>query len=160
MTLLIQGLQALTETQLRGMRRGIEKESLRVLAGGELASTPHPRALGAALTHPSITTDFSESQLELVTGVHPQAQQAIDQLTEIHQYRLPCPRTPATSDCGCRACRASLPADDAIPIGQLRQLQRRPGEERLPHRPRLPLRPAHADDLRHPLQLVAAGSLE
>ena len=38
--------------------------------GGALATTPHPSALGSALTHPHITTDFSESQLELVTGAH------------------------------------------------------------------------------------------
>ena len=39
-------------------------------ADGALALTPHPAALGSALTHPHITTDFSESQLELITGVH------------------------------------------------------------------------------------------
>ena len=55
------------------MRRGIEKESLRVLPTGALALTPHPLALGSALTHARITTDFSESQLELITGVHADA---------------------------------------------------------------------------------------
>ena len=40
-------------------------------ADGSLALTPHPPSLGSALTHPHITTDFSESQLELITGVHP-----------------------------------------------------------------------------------------
>ena len=54
----------------RALRRGIEKESLRVRPDGTLATTPHPAALGSALTHPHITTDFSESQLELITGVH------------------------------------------------------------------------------------------
>ena len=38
---------------------------------GMLATTPHPARLGSALTHPLVTTDFSESQLELITGVHP-----------------------------------------------------------------------------------------
>ena len=61
---------ALPAQRLKGMRRGIEKESLRAQAGGGLALTPHPAALGSALTHPCITTDFSESQVELVTGVH------------------------------------------------------------------------------------------
>ena len=57
------------------MRRGVEKESRRALPGGGLALTPHPAALGSPLTHPHITTDFSESQVELVTGAHkdPQA---------------------------------------------------------------------------------------
>ncbi|HTP39059.1 MAG TPA: glutamate--cysteine ligase [Steroidobacteraceae bacterium] len=48
-------------------RRGLEREALRVTPAGRLARTPHPRALGSALTHPSITTDFSESLIELVT---------------------------------------------------------------------------------------------
>ena len=45
--------------RLAGMRRGVEKESLRVDRDGRLALTPHPEALGSALTHPCITTDFS-----------------------------------------------------------------------------------------------------
>ena len=70
MTSLEQRLQALGTERLRGMRRGLEKESLRAQADGKLALTPHPVALGSALTHPHITTDYSESQLELITGVH------------------------------------------------------------------------------------------
>ncbi|HNR84566.1 MAG TPA: glutamate--cysteine ligase, partial [Ottowia sp.] len=52
---------ALSPDRLRGIRRGIEKESLRAQPDGELALTPHPAALGSPLTHPHITTDFSES---------------------------------------------------------------------------------------------------
>ena len=63
-------LAALTPERLRGIRRGIEKESLRAEPDGRLALTPHPARLGSPLAHPHITTDFSESQLELVTGVH------------------------------------------------------------------------------------------
>jgi len=47
--------------------RGIEREALRVTLGGELAQTPHPHALGSALCHPQITTDYSESLLEFIT---------------------------------------------------------------------------------------------
>ena len=36
---------------------GIERETLRVTTSGELAQTPHPVALGSALTHAQITTD-------------------------------------------------------------------------------------------------------
>jgi glutamate--cysteine ligase len=57
-----------TAERLLGIRRGIEKEGLRALATGSLALTPHPAELGSALTHPHITTDYSESQLELITG--------------------------------------------------------------------------------------------
>ncbi|MDP2251477.1 MAG: glutamate--cysteine ligase, partial [Hydrogenophaga sp.] len=70
MTSLNHRLDALSEDRLRGMRRGLEKESLRSQPDGKLALTPHPAALGSALTHPHITTDYSESQLELITGVH------------------------------------------------------------------------------------------
>ena len=49
--------------RLRGMKRGLEKESLRAQPDGKLALTPHPAGLGSALTHPHITTDYSESQL-------------------------------------------------------------------------------------------------
>ena len=59
----------LSAQQLLGIRRGIEKESLRALPSGALAATPHPAALGSALTHPHITTDFCESQIEMITGV-------------------------------------------------------------------------------------------
>ncbi len=52
---------------LRGRKVGLEKESLRVAADGGIAQTPHPAALGSALTHPYITTDYSEALLELVT---------------------------------------------------------------------------------------------
>lgn len=46
---------------------GLEKETLRVNPEGGLAQTPHPQALGSALTHPYITTDYSEALLEMVT---------------------------------------------------------------------------------------------
>ena len=65
-----ESLRTLSPTVLKGIRRGIEKESLRVRPEGKLAMTSHPLALGSALTHPHITTDFSESQLELITGTH------------------------------------------------------------------------------------------
>ena len=68
------------------LRRGIEKESLRVSPAGRLARTPHPSALGSALTHPHVTTDFSEAQLELITGVHESADDCLRELTDIHAF--------------------------------------------------------------------------
>ena len=53
---------------LRYIRRGIEKESLRITPAGKLAQTAHPAALGSALTHPCITTDYSEALLEFITA--------------------------------------------------------------------------------------------
>ena len=46
-----QRLRNLDVARLRGMKRGIEKEGLRVAPDGTLARTPHPVALGSALTH-------------------------------------------------------------------------------------------------------------
>ncbi len=56
---------------LRGGLRGLEKETLRVTPAGRIARTPHPQAIGSALCHPHITTDYSESLLELVTAAVP-----------------------------------------------------------------------------------------
>ncbi|HTQ78056.1 MAG TPA: glutamate--cysteine ligase [Burkholderiales bacterium] len=100
---------------LQGMLRGIEKESLRVRPDGALAATPHPRALGSALTHPHITTDFSESQLELITGAHPSVEACLGELRDIHQvvYGAIGDEILWTSSMPCW-----LPADDAIPIGR------------------------------------------
>jgi glutamate--cysteine ligase len=100
---------------LLGIRRGIEKESLRALPGGALALTPHPVALGSALTHPHITTDYSESQLELITGVHAGVDDVLTELTEIHQavYRALADERLWVSSMPC-----GLPADETIPIGR------------------------------------------
>ena len=86
MNTLQERIQQLSSDRLAGIRRGIEKEGLRVLPTGGLALTPHPVALGSALTHPHITTDYSESQLELITGVHADVDGCLDELTQIHQF--------------------------------------------------------------------------
>ena len=65
---------------------GIERESLRVDQSGRLALTPHPAALGAALTHPRITTDFSEALIELITGTHADHGPLLQELTDIHRF--------------------------------------------------------------------------
>lgn len=108
-------LSALAPEVLRGILRGIEKESLRVRPDGMLADTPHPAGLGSALTHPCITTDFSESQLELITGVHADVDTCLEELTEIHQvvYRHVGDEMLWGASMPCR-----LPADDNIPLGQ------------------------------------------
>jgi glutamate--cysteine ligase len=71
---------------INALQRGIEKESLRVSADGRLSQRPHPVELGSALTHPQITTDFSEAQLELITGVHNDTESALDELENVHRY--------------------------------------------------------------------------
>jgi glutamate--cysteine ligase len=69
----------------RGLH-GIERETLRVNADGTLATTPHPRALGSALTHPQITTDYSESLLEFITPAEHDIQTALTTLDAIHRF--------------------------------------------------------------------------
>ena len=107
-------LASLDDSLLGGMRRGIEKESLRARPDGFLALTPHSEALGSPLTHPHITTDFSESQLELITGARTSVEEMLQELAHIHQAvyaaidgeilwgaSMPC----------------ALPADGEIPLG-------------------------------------------
>ena len=108
-------LRSLDPTLLAGIRRGIEKESLRVRPDGGLALTPHPAALGSALTHPRITTDFSESQLELITGVHASVEACLEELTQIHQAVY---RAGGDEVLWCASMPCGLPVEDAIPIGR------------------------------------------
>jgi glutamate--cysteine ligase len=71
---------------LRGGRKGVEKESLRVLPDGEITQTRHPSALGAPLTNENITTDFSESLIELVTPPFGESWELLQYLCDIHQF--------------------------------------------------------------------------
>ena len=104
--------EALPELNL--INRGIEKESLRVNAKGEISKLPHPSKLGSALTNPYITTDFSESLIELITPTFNSAKDCLDFLEELHVFvynnidnellwpcSMPCP----------------IASDEEIPIG-------------------------------------------
>ena len=108
-------LDALSPAILAGLRRGIEKESLRVGKDGMLAVTAHPAGLGSALTHENVTTDFSEAQLELITGVHTGVASCLDELKQVHQF--------VYSNIGaellwCASMPCSLPDEEAIPIAR------------------------------------------
>jgi glutamate--cysteine ligase len=108
-------LRALSPETLNGIRRGIEKESLRVGFDGKLSTLPHPAALGSALTHPRITTDFSESQLELITGVHAGVEACLEELMQIHQFVY---RSIDEEMLWCSSMPCGLPGGDAIPLGR------------------------------------------
>ncbi|MDB4837570.1 glutamate--cysteine ligase [Marinomonas sp.] len=92
MTTLTQALQALTNhyqkttfSSALTFHRGVEREALRVnRENGRISHTPHPTSLGSALTHGSITTDYSESLMEFITGVHPSVEGVITELENIH----------------------------------------------------------------------------
>ena len=71
---------------LQGGRKGVEKESLRVTPTGALAQTMHPRLLGSALTNEHITTDYSESLIELVTPAFTTSWELLQYLLDLHQF--------------------------------------------------------------------------
>ena len=74
---------------LSGRRVGLEKESLRVGRDGQIAASDHPVALGSALCNGTVTTDFSESLLEMVTPPCASAREAVEYLTDVHRFILP-----------------------------------------------------------------------
>lgn len=57
---------------------GIEWESLRVHSDGKLSLTPHPEVFGDKLKNPLVTTDFSESQIEIITPTFDSIDEAFD----------------------------------------------------------------------------------
>jgi len=67
------------------IKRGIEREGLRISADGRLAKTLHPKQLGSTLTHPHITTDYAETLLEFITPVAKSIKQTLGQLRDIHR---------------------------------------------------------------------------
>ena len=99
---------------LKGLR-GVEKESLRVDTHGALSQRLHSKSFGAALTHPYITTDYSEALPELVTPPQHTQWETLQFLCDLHafiQRRLDGELLwPASMPC-------DLPPDDAIPIAQ------------------------------------------
>jgi len=78
-------IEPLTQ-HFRGIKRGIEKESLRVQPDGYLAQTQHPKALGSTLTNAYITTDYSEALPEFITEATSDRAGPLSQLREIHQF--------------------------------------------------------------------------
>lgn len=103
--------------KLRGILRGLEKESLRATPDDHLAQTPHPAMLGAALTHPQITTDYSEALLEFITQPHPRIKHLLAELDEIHRFTYS-----GLSSSRERLWPSSMPCllgeDDQIPVAR------------------------------------------
>ena len=134
--------------------RGIERETLRVDRAGRLARTPHPPALGAALTHPQITTDYAEALLEFITPAENDIGTTLHKLDAIHRY--------AYTKLGdemlwSESMPCELPAGSRDRHRLVRHLEHRHAQARVPARPGAALRQSHAVHRRHPLQLLAAG---
>lgn len=100
---------------LTGIGRGIEKEGLRVTQDNNIAQSSHPLALGSTLTHPSITTDYSEALLEFITPPNESIEETISYLTNLHRFTVNHINDefvwPASMPCG-------LDGDDSIPIAE------------------------------------------
>jgi len=73
---------------LSGIERGIEKEGLRVAQDNGVAQTAHPSRLGSTLTHPSITTDYSEALLEFITPKDSSIDSTVKYLTDLHRFTV------------------------------------------------------------------------
>jgi glutamate--cysteine ligase len=71
---------------LRNGLKGLEKESLRLAADGVIAHTPHPMGVGSALTHPYVTTDYSEALIELITPPYADPAEALRFLKDLHTF--------------------------------------------------------------------------
>lgn len=71
---------------IQGGLIGLEKEGLRVTSAGTISQAPHPPGLGAALTHPYITTDYSEALTELITPPMKSAGEALDFLDDVQKF--------------------------------------------------------------------------
>lgn len=96
--------------------RGIEKESLRVTAKGQLAQTDHPAGLGSALTHPYITTDFSEALIELITPATDSVEGCLDFLADLHTYTYS--QMPRDERLWVSSMPCQLEGDDHIPLAR------------------------------------------
>ncbi len=71
---------------LRGGLIGLEKESLRVAPTGGISQRPHPRVFGSPLTHPYLTTDYSEALLEIITPPLGSPTAALEFLQDAHKF--------------------------------------------------------------------------
>jgi len=108
--------EAPQQALLTRLCRGIEKESLRMDGEGILAQTPHPAAFGSSMSHPSITTDFSEALLEFITPVSTSIGATLGELEAIHRFAY-------AELQGESLWNASMPCrlseqDDEIPVAQ------------------------------------------
>jgi glutamate--cysteine ligase len=100
---------------LQGGLKGVEKESLRVTPRGLIVKTPHPQALGSALTNEHITTDYSEALIELVTPAFPESWELLQYLCDLHRFvyeRMDEELLWATS------MPCAIKGDESIPIAQ------------------------------------------
>lgn len=77
------------QSSLKEVNIGLERETLRInQKTGRISDKGHPEAIGSALTHSNITTDFSESLLEFVTDPVDSPEAALTDLNHIQRFIL------------------------------------------------------------------------
>ncbi len=95
---------------------GLEKESLRVASDGSISQSKHPSCLGSPLCNSTITTDFSEALIEMVTPPCKSASEVLDYLTGLHRYIVDC--IPKQEHLWNTSMPCILNGEDSIRIGQ------------------------------------------
>ena len=100
---------------LAGGLKGIEKESLRIDASGDLSRTVHPVALGSALTNRFITTDFSEALLEFITPAFANTWESLHFLCDVHQFTY---KRLGNELLWIRSMPCRVPADSLVPLAR------------------------------------------
>jgi len=111
------------------LMRGIEKEALRLETNGQLSLKPHPIALGSALSHRFITTDYSEALLEFITPVGSTPEAVLKILEDVHRFTY---HNIGDELLWTASMPCILPGDENIPIarygssniGQLKEVYR------------------------------------
>ncbi|RYU68069.1 glutamate--cysteine ligase [Aliivibrio finisterrensis] len=99
---------------LHDIRRGIERELIRTTSESRISNLSHPEVLGSALTHPYITTDFAEAQLELVTPAMTERKATFDSLASLHHFVAT--HLPEDEIMWGASMPPALPSDDEIKI--------------------------------------------
>ena len=105
-----------SEKPLRGRMVGVEKECLRVAPDGTLSTLGHPYELGSALTHSSITTDFSEALLEMVTPPYVDLADTLKHLSEVQNFVYS--KLPEGELLWATSMPCGLKLDSDVPIGR------------------------------------------
>lgn len=71
---------------LKGIFRGIERETLRIQKNGNFSESRHPLIIGSPLTHQWITTDFAENLLEFITPTSNSIDYLLSFLKDLHSF--------------------------------------------------------------------------
>ncbi|WP_143000568.1 glutamate--cysteine ligase [Pelistega sp. MC2] len=100
---------------LKEIQRGIEREAIRITKDGQVALDKHPTVLGSALTHPNITTDYSEALIELITSPHKTVEELLMELHHVHQFVV---QSVPDQNLWTQSMPCHLPEEKDIPIAE------------------------------------------